>query len=65
MTRRLLPFIVALALVALAVGGAVGWFTFRVYVPENMCAVLIRKTGDALPIDQLVATEPGQRAKIV
>ena len=61
MTKRLLPFIAALLLLALALGCAIGWFTFRIYVPENMCAVLIRKTGDALPSGQLVATEPGQR----
>ncbi len=61
MTRHLILFIISLALAALVVVGAVGWFTFRVYVPENMCAVLIRKTGEPLPPGQLVATEPGQR----
>ncbi len=61
MTRHLILFIISLALAALVVVGAAVWFSFRVYVPENMCAVLIRKTGEPLPPGQLVATEPGQR----
>lgn len=40
---------------------AVVWFTCRIYVPQDMCAVLIRKMGTPLPPDQLIATEPGQR----
>ena len=61
MIRQLTLVIVGLALAAIAMIGAIVWFTFRVYVPENMCAVLIRKTGDPLPTGQLVATESGQR----
>ncbi|MFH1109616.1 MAG: SPFH domain-containing protein [Planctomycetota bacterium] len=61
MIRQLTLVIVGLALAAIAMIGAIVWFTFRVYVPENMCAVLIRKTGEPLPPGQLVATEPGQR----
>lgn len=61
MIRNLIPFIISLALAALVAVGALLWFTFRVYVPENMCAVLIRKTGEPLPPGQLVATDAGQR----
>ncbi len=52
---------IGLLLVTVAVLGAVAWFTFRVYVPEDQCAVLIRKMGDPLPSGQLLAREPGQR----
>lgn len=61
MTQRLIPFIMSVALAAVVAVGAAVWFTFRVYVPEDECAVLIRKTGEPLPAGQLVATEPGQR----
>lgn len=53
--------IIGFLLVATGTVGAFLWFTFRVWVPEDMCAVLIRKTGTVLPEGQLVATEPGQR----
>ncbi|MDO8630885.1 MAG: SPFH domain-containing protein [Phycisphaerales bacterium] len=65
MIRRLMVPIAGLLLVALALMGAVAWFTFRVYVPEDMCAVLIRKSGTPLPAGQLVATEPGQKGILV
>jgi len=52
---------IGLVLITLAVVGGAAWFVFRVYVPENQCAVLIRKTGRPLPEGQLVATEPGQK----
>ncbi len=48
----------------LVLGGvitAVFWFSFRIYVPPNKCAVLVRKMGTPLPAGQLVATEPGQK----
>jgi regulator of protease activity HflC (stomatin/prohibitin superfamily) len=61
MIRRLIVSIAGLLLVAVALMGAVAWFTFRIYVPEDMCAVLIRKSGTPLPSGQLVATEPGQK----
>jgi regulator of protease activity HflC (stomatin/prohibitin superfamily) len=53
----------AVGLLLLVTGGfaTLYWFTFRIYVPENHCAVLIRKTGDALPSGQLVALKPGER----
>jgi regulator of protease activity HflC (stomatin/prohibitin superfamily) len=40
--------------------GAVAWFTFRVWVPPDQCAVLIRKSGRPLPPGELVATQSGQ-----
>jgi len=61
MIRRILLPLAGLFLIALAAMGSVAWFSFRLYVPEDMCAVLIRKTGTVLPAGQLVATEPGQR----
>lgn len=61
MMRHMVYAIVGLVFVATAVVGGVFWFTFRVYVPPDMCAVLIRKSGDALPAGQMVATQPGQR----
>jgi len=61
MMRQLVIGVVGLVLVAIAVMGALAWVTFRVYVPEDRCAVLIRKMGKPLPPGQLVATEPGQR----
>ena len=54
------------ALIGMVVIGVAGlcallWVSFRVYVPPDKCAVLIRKMGRELPPDQRVATEPGQR----
>ena len=59
--RPLLAAFIGLLLIAVAAVGAVTWFVFRVYVPEGKCAVLIRKSGDTLPVGELVATKPGQR----
>lgn len=61
MMRKIVTSIVGLLFITFALLGALMWFTFRVYVPPDMCAVLIRKSGEALPAGQLVATEPGQR----
>ncbi len=44
MTRRITQGI-GIALIGVAVLTGVGWFSFRIYVPEGMCAVLIKKTG--------------------
>lgn len=56
---------VALAIAFVLIGGAgllaIWWFTFRIYVPPNKCAVLIRKMGDPQPPGQLVASDPNQR----
>ncbi|MCK4659995.1 MAG: hypothetical protein KAV82_10785 [Phycisphaerae bacterium] len=61
MIRRLVMLAVG-AVFLLTVGIlAIVWFTCRVYVPEDKCAVLIRKSGRQLPEGQLVATEPGQK----
>ncbi len=61
MKRRIIASIVGLGLIGGSVLGVVGWFTFRVYVPPDKCAVLIRKMGRPLPPGQRVATEPGQK----
>ena len=37
------------------------WFTFRIYVPQDMCAVLIHKSGTNLRAEQKVADSPDQR----
>ncbi len=60
MKRLIRPLLIAAGAILL-IGFCVVWFTFRIDVPPNMCAVLIRKMGTPLPPDQLVATEPGQR----
>jgi len=61
MMRTLLGAIVGVVFLAVAGVGALAWFTFRVYVPPDQCAVLIRKTGTPPPQGQLVATEPGEK----
>ncbi len=61
MMQRMIGMVVGGLFVAVAGLGALGWIAFRVYVPEDQCAVLIRKTGTKLPPGQLVATEPGQK----
>ena len=58
MIKRIIATVIGLALVIPAGIGALYWFTFRVYVPEGSCAVLIRKTGDPLPAGQAVAKGP-------
>lgn len=59
--KRFLMMMTGPVLVFAAMLGAVAWFTLRVYVPPDSCAVLIRKMGRPLPPGQLVATEPGQQ----
>ena len=61
MIRRLIATMVAVVLLGTAGVLALIWFTCRVYVPENRCAVLIRKMGDLPPGGQQVATEPTQK----
>ncbi len=60
MIRRLIVFVPGFVVTAVAVVGMLVWFTFRIYVPEDKCAVLIRKMGEPLPPGQRVATEPGK-----
>ncbi len=56
---RIISLLAGLTLVVMAGLGSIYWLTFRVYVPEDKCMVLIRKMGKALPAGQDVATEPG------
>lgn len=61
MIRRVFTLLIGIVLVVAAGLAALVWFTFRVYVPEDSCAVLIRKMGNPLPPAQVVATEPGYK----
>ncbi|HNO77440.1 MAG TPA: SPFH domain-containing protein [Phycisphaerae bacterium] len=61
MIRKLLGTVVGIAMLATVGIIALFWFSFRIYVAPNECAVLIRKTGTALTANQKVATEPGQK----
>jgi regulator of protease activity HflC (stomatin/prohibitin superfamily) len=58
---RWLTILAGLVLAGLALVASVAWFTCRIYVPEDRCAVIIRKMGASLPVGQLVATQPGQK----
>lgn len=59
--RRLLPIIIGIAFIGTGILGLVVWSTFRIYVPEGKCAVLVKKTGETLPSNESVATSPKQR----
>jgi len=61
MIRRLIILLIGLVCIVIPCTGALIWFTCRIYVPPDQCAVLIRKTGKALPSGQKVATEPNQK----
>ena len=61
MTRQVILTSIGFSLVAAAAVGATLWFAFRIYVPEDRCAVLIRNTGESLPPGQQVALEQGQK----
>lgn len=61
MIRQFMVAIVGVVFVAIAAIGGLFWFTFRVYVPPDQCAVLIRKSGAALPEGQMVAASSDQR----
>ncbi len=57
-------YILLIAGALLVLGSALGlgtWFLCRIYVPEGMCAVLIKKTGELLPEGESVATTNNQR----
>lgn len=60
-TKRAIGIAIALVLFGGAALIAMWWFTFRIYVPPDKCAVLIRKMGDPQPAGQLVASDPNQR----
>ncbi|MCP4591044.1 MAG: hypothetical protein GY842_09885 [bacterium] len=53
----------AISVVLLLTAGilATVWFTFRIYVPENKCAVLTRVLGESLPEGETIARDPGQK----
>lgn len=59
--KRFVPMIIGLVLALAAAFGLFTWFLCRIYVPEGMCAVLIKKTGEVLPEGESVATKPDQR----
>lgn len=61
MIGRTIKLFIGLGLIGAVSFVAFLWFGCRIYVPENMCAVLTRKTGTDLPAGQLVATQPGQK----
>lgn len=61
MNRRTMLIAAGVSLAVVVGLGFVAWTTFRVYVPPDQCAVLIRKMGKLLPEGQRVATEPGFR----
>ena len=60
MIRRILPLAIGAVLIGSAALGTIGWFACRIYVPEDMCVVLIRKLVEQLPSGQMVATKPEQ-----
>lgn len=59
--KRLIPIIIGGVMILAAAFGLGTWFLCRIYVPEGMCAVLIKKTGEVLPEGESVATKSGQR----
>lgn len=61
MMGRLIKLGVGAGLLLIGAIIALYWFTFRIYVPENMCAVLIHKSGEPLERDEKVASRPSQR----
>jgi regulator of protease activity HflC (stomatin/prohibitin superfamily) len=61
MKRFLMTGLIGGVLVLGGAGTAVVWTTCRIYVPEDHCAILIKKTGQALPPGQLVATSSDQK----
>ncbi|GMU34699.1 MAG: hypothetical protein HS101_03565 [Planctomycetia bacterium] len=58
---RRIKILAGVGLLALGVLTTIGWFSFRIYVPTNKCAVLIKKTGAMLPEGESVATNDTQR----
>ncbi|MCB9858134.1 MAG: hypothetical protein H6818_20815 [Phycisphaerales bacterium] len=59
--KKLIPILIGGVLIVGAAFGMFTWFLCRIYVPEGMCAVMIKKTGDVLPEGESVATQSGQR----
>jgi len=59
--RKYMYVLIGILLLSIAGISAVAWTFCRIYVPEGMCAVLIKRTGDLLPEGESVATQSGQR----
>ena len=58
---RRIKIAIGVFLIGVGVLGGVAWSTFRIYVPNGKCAVLIKKTGEMLPQGESVATNEKQR----
>ena len=58
---RLIAGIAGLVLLVSIGIGSFYWFVCRVEVDSDECLVVVRKTGDALPPGQTIASEPGQK----
>ena len=61
MMKKLLALFSGFVLLVIAAVVLIGWFSFRIYVPENKCAVLIHKSGKALPEGEKVARSDDER----
>lgn len=61
MKRRIITALIGFVLVLMGTAGVIIWATCRIYVPQNMCAVLIRKTGKPLPAGAQIAPGPGYK----
>ena len=59
--KKYMFVLIGLTLLSIAGISVIAWTFCRIYVPEGMCAVLIKRTGDLLPEGESVATQPGQR----
>ncbi len=60
MNARIIGSVLGGVVILAALGLAIVWSTFRVYVPHDQCLVLIRKTGTPLPPGEKIAG-PGQK----
>ncbi len=61
MMKKLLALFSGFVLLVIAAVIVIGWFSFRIYVPENKCAVLIHKSGKTLPEGEKVARNDDER----
>jgi len=58
--RVALSAVVLIAAIGVA-GFVFGWFFCRIEPPSGFCAVLIRKDGQDIPANEIIATSPGQK----
>lgn len=58
---RIVPGILSLVLLLVVGIGGFYWVVCRVEVGPDECLVVVRKTGEALPAGQTIASKPGQR----